>query len=375
MKPHCLIPWTNIDIGPRGHIVPCCKFEDDNEQFNITTHSIDEYTRSDFLNEIKDNMLQGTWPEGCIRCKTEELNGIQSKRQLDSQRWQQEFENYTPDQGYITASIGFGNTCNLKCITCNPTSSSRWRKEYLDLHGIDKPPVETINAGVNDIYSSMPNLIHFDVIGGEPLISEPEKQQELLLRYVLSGQSRNMTLHYTTNAQQFPGEVWWDLWRNFKEIDMQLSIDGVGSRYEYIRHPASSEVLEQNVKLWKQTCAEQNNLKLSISHTLSAYNIYYLDEFFAWCDLYQLPRPWIGRVNTPRYMRVEVFPHPIKQNIIEHLRTSKYEDVHTWANFLAANDSSEHWQEFLQRRDWHDIYRNTDFATTFPELARIIDGI
>jgi len=376
VKAHCLIPWTNIDIGPRGHMVPCCKYECDNsEMLNITENSIEDYVYSDFLKDIKTTMLKNEWPEGCIRCRTEEENGIKSKRQLDYERWQTHYDDYNASKGFITASIGFGNTCNLKCITCNPTSSSRWRKEYADIYDVDKPPVETISQAADDIYASMPNLIHLDVIGGEPLISEPEKQQELLLRYVQSGQAKNMTLHYTTNAQQFPGEIWWDIWRNFAEIDMQLSIDGVGPRYEYIRHPACSVTLEENIKSWHEATKEYSNLRLSVSHTLSAYNVYYLDEFFSWCEHFDLPRPWVGRVHTPKHMRVDVFPLQVKQKIIEHLKTSKYQDVKTWAEFLSSNDSSEYYADFKRYTDQHDLYRHTNFAETFPELERIINGV
>ena len=376
VKAHCLIPWTNIDIGPRGHIVPCCKYECDNsEMLNITENTVEDYVNSNFLKDIKTTMLKNEWPEGCIRCRTEEENGIKSKRQLDYERWQTHYDDYDVDKGFITASIGFGNTCNLKCITCNPTSSSRWRKEYREIYGVDKPPVETISQAANDIYASMPNLIHLDVIGGEPLISEPEKQQELLLRYVETGQAQHMTLHYTTNAQQFPGEIWWDIWRNFAEIDMQLSIDGIGARYDYIRHPACCGVLEENVNQWTQATNEYNNLRLSVSHTLSAYNVYYLDEFFEWCKLFDLPNPWIGKVHTPKHMRPDVFPQDIKEQIISHLRTSKYEDVHTWADYLQTNSSVEYFNDFLLYKHKHDLYRNTNFAATFPELEELIHGI
>jgi len=376
MKAHCLIPWTNIDIGPRGQILPCCKYEcDDKEILNINDVSIKEYTSSNFLSKIKDIMLKNKWPEGCARCKTEEDNNIQSKRQLDYIRWKDHFDNYTVDKGYITASIGFGNTCNLKCITCNPTSSSRWRKEYADLYGVDKPPVETLNSAVDDVYNAMPNLIHFDVIGGEPIISEPEKQKALLQRYVDSGQSKEMTLHYTTNAQQFPDDDWWEIWNNFKEIDMQFSIDGVGERYEYIRYPAKSNLLERTIKLYKEQLEQTNNLRLSVSHTISAYNIYYLDDFFKWVEAHELPRPWCGVVSTPKHMRPSVYPDKIKQQIIKKLGRSDYEDVHTWAKYLGKNDASEYFEKFLEMKDAHDIYRNTNFATTFNELKELIDGI
>ena len=39
-----------------------------------------------------------------------------------------------------------------------------------------------------------------------PLSSETHKQLELLQRYVDTGQSKNITPHYTTNAQLFPNK-------------------------------------------------------------------------------------------------------------------------------------------------------------------------
>ena len=376
MKPLCLVPWNSIDIGTEGTIKPCCKYQVPNdEKLNIKQVSIESYTKSKFLKSIKDTMLKNEWPEGCIRCKTEEDSSIKSKRQLDYERWSTEFDTYTEDKGYIIATIAFGNTCNLKCITCSPTASSRWHKEYIDLYGIDRAPVRIISSQATEIYEAMPNLIHFDIAGGEPLLSEIKKQKKLLQYYIDSGKSKDITLHYTTNAQIFPDNEWWDIWSNFLEIDMQLSIDGVDTRYEYIRYPATNEILEESVNNYKQKVQDTNNLRLSISHTISAYNIYYLSEFFDWCEIHGLPTPWCGVVTTPKHMRPTVFPKLIKEKIIQHLNSSRHQDVHTWANYLSTNDSSKYYDKFLQMKDAHDLYRNLSFANTFPEVEELLNVI
>lgn len=374
MKPLCLVPWTNIDIAPRGNIKPCCKYQVD--VMKITDNTIEDYAHSEELKTIKQQMLNNKWPLGCVRCKSEEQNNIKSKRQLDYERWKTEFDNYTEDQGFITASIAFGNTCNLKCIMCGPSSSSRWRKEYIDIYGIDKPPLEVIdNATSDDIYNALPHAIHLDIPGGEPFLSQIDKQLELLQRYVDTGQSKEMILHYTTNAQKYPDEKWWELWSNFKEIDLQLSIDGVNDRYEYIRYPAKTDLLETNVQ--KYQCKELllDNFRLSVSHTLSAYNVYYLGEFFDWCERKRLPRPWIGKVHNPKHMRSDVFPSNVKKQIVLHMRTSKHEDVHTWADYLENNSSDEYYNDWVKYKDKHDVYRNTSFAKTFPELEELINEL
>ena len=259
---------------------------------------------------------------------------------------------------------------------CSPKSSSRWRKEYIDIYGIDKPPVEVIdNATSDDIYNVLPNAIHFDIPGGEPFLSEVDKQLELLQRYVDTGQSNKMTLHYTTNAQLYPDKRWWKLWSNFKEIDLQLSIDGVDNRYEYIRYPAKNHLLETNVQKYQCQQLLLHNFRLSVSHTLSAYNVYYLGEFFDWCERKRLPRPWIGKVHAPEHMRPDVFPDSIKAQIVSHMRTSKNQDVHTWATYLENNSSSRYYTDWQKYKDKHDVYRNTNFAKTFPELEELINGV
>ena len=135
--PFCYAPWTNVDISPQGEILPCCKYQPnaDNLVFNVQTHSLDEYSGSAFLQQIKQEFTQDQWPVGCVRCQIEEHNNIKSKRQLDHDRWHRHYANYQLDSNqWLTASIAFGNTCNLKCITCGSHSSSRWREEYLDVY-------------------------------------------------------------------------------------------------------------------------------------------------------------------------------------------------------------------------------------------------
>ena len=372
--PFCYSPWTNIDISPTGDITPCCKFQKQyyDQQFNIQTHSIDEYANSPLVNNIKQEFQQGNWPVGCERCRIEESNGIESKRQLDYTRWSEHYDSYDlNDNKFITTSIAFGNTCNLKCITCGPHSSSRWQKEYRDLYGKDVPHFKFYKKNfVQDFITRAPNIVHVDIPGGEPFLSGVDEQQSLLSHYISTGQAKNVTLHYTTNAQIFPDKQWWQLWTHFKEVDIQLSIDGVGSRYEYIRYPATWSVLVENVSNYLKI--QQSNIKLSVSHTVSAYNIFYLDEFFEWCYNVGLPRPWVGRVHTPSHMRPTVWLDPARTMIINQLLNSKHKDIVTWATLIINNNDSDLFETFKIKVKKHDAYRQLNFSKTFPELAEYL---
>lgn len=374
--PFCYSPWTNVDISPTGDILPCCKFikQPEDLAFNIKTHTILEYQNSDFVKNLKQKFYADQWPSGCNRCRIEEENGIESKRQLDRKRWNQNYKTFDLQKdNFITASLAFGNTCNLKCITCGPFSSSKWEKEAHDLFGKTVQHFKFYkNNFVTDFVTTAPDIIHIDIPGGEPFLSGKDEQKQLLKYYVKAGLAKGISLHYTTNVSIFPDQTWWDLWKHFGEIDMQLSIDGIENRYEYIRYPAQWEVTLDHTK---QYLAKQNtlpNFRLSVSHTVSAYNIYYLDEFLTWCYNIGLPTPWMGRVHKPVYMQPEVWSSEARTYIVDKLETSSHALAKTWSTFVSNNDNSEYFEEFKHWTNKHDQYRGTNFLNTFPEMSQWI---
>jgi MoaA/NifB/PqqE/SkfB family radical SAM enzyme len=352
-------------------MAPCCKFQKHyyNQQFNIKTHSFDDYFGSKLINNIKQEFQNNVWPIGCERCQIEESNSIESKRQLDYTRWKDHYAAYGfSNSKIITASIAFGNTCNLKCITCGPHSSSRWQKEYFDLYGKDIPHFKFYKENfVKDFIKQAPDIVHLDIPGGEPFLSGVDEQKELLKHYIDNNRADSITLHYTTNATIFPDNEWWQLWKHFKEIDLQISLDGIDHRYEYIRFPGNWNEVLFNVQ--KYVKIKSNNVKLSVSHTVSAYNIYYLDEFFTWCKQIGLPTPWLGRVHKPAHLRPTVWPEPFKHQLINKLKTSEYSEVQNWAILINNIDDSDQYDLFCDKLHKHDHYRNTTFAHVFPEIA------
>lgn len=370
--PFCYSPWTNIDISPQGTLSPCCKFQLKHyrETYNVQTHDLDEYLSSEFLAQVKEDFNNDQWPQGCERCQIEEQNNIESKRQLDYQRWQSHYKIHQTEK-ILTASVAFGNTCNLKCITCNSYSSSKWYQEYQSVYNIEHRPVHFYRKNfIDQFVSQVPDLVHLDIPGGEPLLSGTEEQKRLLDFYIESGQAKDITLHYTTNANVYPDQSWWDRWQHFQEIDLQLSIDGIGDRYEYIRYPASWDILQINVG--KYLSVTEPNVRLSVSHTVSAYNIFYIDEFVQWCYNRGLPKPWLGRVHNPVHMRPTVWLRPAKDKIANRLNQSQIDDVKNWAALILNEDDSQHWEDFKKYLVLHDQHRNTDFGSVFPELAEYI---
>ena len=85
-----------------------------------------------------------------------------------------------------------------------------------------------------------------------------------------------------------------------------------------------------------------------------------------------MPKPWLGRVHSPNYMRPTVWPYPARQDIIDQLSNSDYDDVRTWAQLMINEDDSALFETFKTRLHQHDQYRNVDFVATFPEMAKYL---
>jgi MoaA/NifB/PqqE/SkfB family radical SAM enzyme len=374
--PFCYSPWSNIDISPLGDVSPCCKFQTKyyDQKFNIQSSSIADYANSKFLIDIKQEFNNNQWPQGCERCRIEEENDIDSKRILDYARWKDHYQQYElVDHNFITASLAFGNTCNLKCITCGPYSSSQWRKEYQDIYQVDIQHFKFYKEHfVNDFVKSAPSVIHIDIPGGEPFLSGVKEQKQLLQYYIDQGQANKMSLHYTTNATVFPDQEWWVLWSQFQEIDLQLSIDSIDEQYEYIRYPAVWNDVVENIKKYIEIEKKLSNFRISVSHTVSAYNIFYLDKFVSWCHNIGLPQPWMGRVHNPDYMRPTVWSDLARQEIINQLSKSNHAEVQKWAQLMINENDSNLFDMFTTRLHQHDQYRKVNFASTFPEMAKYL---
>jgi hypothetical protein len=122
MTVYCHLPWTAFDIKPDSSISPCCHF---NGPFVGTPT---EYIKSDFLNNIKSQMINNQSPKECLSCRKSELKNGHSLRLLHN--------NFRPDltdlvtsdpsQNYIeNVSIITSNICNLKCLPCFYSSYTR----------------------------------------------------------------------------------------------------------------------------------------------------------------------------------------------------------------------------------------------------------
>jgi MoaA/NifB/PqqE/SkfB family radical SAM enzyme len=362
----CYHPWVGLDVNPQGNFKPCCKYA-----HNIATN-LKDYLHSEELANLKTEFIKGNRPSACHKCWVDEDAGLVSKRILDHKII---FNRDIDTSTFKVLSIAFGNTCNLACVMCNSGASSRWAQEEkkLQKHGIDVAIAShkkfyKDDSFLKDLIEISSDLIDITFPGGEPFITGIA-QQISYLDFLLENNPGNISLTYITNATTFPGDEFWHRWTKFKQVNIHMSIDSIGNKFEYIRWPADWNTCYNNIKQYQQAQKKYANLKLSVGHTVSIFNVFYLPEFFLWCLKEKLPHPHIHMVDSPEYYSINVLPLMIKEKIKEKLsRTSKFDGVIAYMNH-SDNNSFEKTQQYIRFLDQH---RNQSFGIIFPELIGLL---
>jgi hypothetical protein len=361
----CSLPWVGIDISAQGGIKPCCKYD------RTLAHDLDSYFTNPDLIELQRQFSQGERPLGCRRCWQDEDAGLPSKRQLDH-------EYVLPSDVALDSikilAMTFGNTCNLSCVTCGSNSSSRWAVEERKINiGSFGKSVYPHNQFYKDpifrqkITSLGEDLVHLEIAGGEPFYASAEIHKNFLLSLP---NPAKIKIHYITNATVFPEPEFWEIWKRFRHIDIQLSIDSTGKRFEYLRYPAEWAMVQENISRYQ----EKNHIQISISHTVSWMNILYVEDFFSWCGQQNLPKPYLGPVSKPNYLSVQCLPPNIKAKIRDSLAKSSQQDIYTLINYMYLQDQSDVFDQGQQWLMTLDNLQGTVFADTFPELNELIQN-
>ena len=390
----CILPWISIETSPIGTARPCCLAKDEityfdeqgyEHKYNLKTHTLEEIYHSRYMQILRRDFLYGQKPATCQRCWDEEAAGRTSKRinskiRLKEYADQIDFHNLDPDQLWFI-DLKLGNICNLKCRICGSWSSSKWAKEEIDyISGIDRKehlaytylkdgawPRES-EVFWDNLKTLLPNIKYFEFTGGEPFLIE---QHFELLRYAVEqGYSKDIEIHYNTNGTVFPEQA--ELWSNFKHVEIAFSIDNVGGRFEYERYGANWQEVQENIS--KFTEMRSSKISTQLCTTMNIQNVYYLPELCDWISIQTFDHVYFNMLHDPWHMCISKMTAPAQELVINRLTThefgSKYRaEVLRIVQFIRNGDGSDG-QEFLQKMQTTDKYREQSFLDTHSEIAK-----
>jgi len=290
------VTWTcaaidhGVTIFPNGKIGPCCQINAD------YLKPISELNNPGRFIDLKTQDCPPDHP--CNKCSVNEYLGLPSYRHTFDRA-------ATSAPGLQFVDIRNTNLCNLKCRYCGPHFSSQWSEELGKFPLIQHQDI----ADYKDILIT--DSLHWMYFtGGEPLING--EHWALLEELIDSGQSSCISLMYNTNltAIKYKDKNIIDIWRQFKKVKIQCSIDAVGEPLEYIRSGASWPKIKSNLD--QLILASQNsNITVTLSPVLSILNIWFIDELYKYAALNYIPINLIV-LTGPDYLALDVMPDSLK---------------------------------------------------------------
>jgi sulfatase maturation enzyme AslB (radical SAM superfamily) len=239
----CVLPFVSIEADPMGKCKVCCLSYDTIPDIDLKTDTLTQAFNSEYMNNLRQRFLNGEKPEGCNRCWSEEASGRTSKRMHSEMRLRKiigeaQFAKST-DGKLMFLDLKLGNICNLKCRICGSFSSSKWAQEEIEIFKENKIARQNLLNGrwpreANNFWKDLSQLLantkYFEFTGGEPFLID--EHFDLLEMAVQMGYASNIEIHYNTNTTTLPKRGL-ELWPYFKLVEIALSIDDIGPRFEY----------------------------------------------------------------------------------------------------------------------------------------------
>jgi len=288
LKNFCYLPFNSVSMDSRGGLRPCCNAYEINYG-EIKNYDYNSIMNNEHILSLRRSFLKDERHEDCNRCWKLEDNNIKSYREVFLDIFKK--DNPKDINYYLKEQISYddieyfditlSNKCNLACRMCNLYSSSLYAKNLIDLKIYEDKSGNNglINHSSDDeekilhLVANAKNLNRIYFIGGEPLVNEfHDRVLDVLIK---NGRAKDILLQYNTNMQ-VDIKRYLEIWKSFRYITLNASIDGTGSIYEYIRWPGKFNKVYENLKLaieYKNTINKMTVGLSLVNQNLNAENM------------------------------------------------------------------------------------------------------
>ena len=394
---YCVYPFINVHTNTDGRCKLCCHVygEDyiqvDGKDAVLGKTDWNNIWNSQYMLDVRDNMLAGKTVKECNRCYEHESKGLESSRQWANKNYKAPTIHSNPTH----LELRLGNHCNLKCNSCWSVSSDNIYKERKRILANETVPkwledqwqheIRSVEAHDWSWYETQefrdfidavaPTLERLYLTGGEPTLIQAN--QYVLDKLVEAGNSK-CHVAWTTNMTTWP-EGFYDKLGFFDTSEIQMSIDGYGDHNSYIRYPTDwAKVSENFDKAMKLPASVQ----LKIYFVYQAWNVFDVKPLIEWLEIKQGHR----RVDFvpiflehPDQIHSTVWPDVLKLKIVDDLRSivsAKHNDaVQRIVNYTLNTNkySKENMKRMKQFISINDRYRKYKFEIMFPRLNQVLE--
>ena len=383
---NCFAHKNAIYLSTTEGAKPCCWFEGGT-------------TEPATWKEYQDDISKVDIAKGCAHCIKAEGGGSEwSHRKL----YQDKF--YRDHGNVFLIGVCFDNICNIKCTTCNPTSSSQWIDDYDKLEFWGKSDINRRQAIrmskqapdkialIKDVIENVSfDILKFEFYGGEPLINPT------VLKFIdwlaESPHASKIALNFTSNGTTYLQNM--DHYLTvFRSVSMQCSIDGITDKFEYLRFLAKWSIVETNLKKYYEiSVARPDKFRFGMNYTLSWMNAADFGDYCRWVattfpDLSHMSQ-YISKLSHPIYYSSDNLSPEQKAIILVDNKAKidaiplqvmdesdgiHFDKLYTFFETSLLPYQTEHYKdpgvipEGLAMMDKLDIIRHTDYKNLFEPI-------
>jgi len=388
--------WSTIWLN-KGKTSSCHRCDD----FDIPLDDFSSFHNVPGKISNRQDMLKGIWPgDGCEYCRDiEQAGGFSDRMHNNDIPGMAPLElKENPTEVYVTPTIleiFAHNTCNFKCVYCNPELSSRIEQEERLFNPKFKAnnvlPVESRKKILDDFFDylelNIHKLVRLHLLGGETFIQHELMQRtlDILERNPSEGLQLCIFSNFNPPEKHFTNyiEKIRYLWQqgNIGRFDLTASIDCWGPQAEYVRYGLDCEKFEENFAF----AAEQPEdfLWLNVNQTVSSFTMKTMPDLISMFNKYNTHRH-IGHyamlVDGFSFMRPEVFAYETWEQtwnkIYSSMRSETIEDQQAIKIMTGLQSvmrtTTEHNSKQIEKLhnyfDEIDRRRNTHWRDLWPEL-------
>lgn len=425
----CLAKWKQSSLHlTTGHTNSCYHPPLHKIKIEDITRDVSGLHNTVYKKEQRKMMLEGTRPPECQYCwNMEDLGHLSDRYYRSAEPWAEYDFGRIVSQSWDTdicpsyVEVNFNNACNLRCSYCSPQFSSSWMDEVqrdgayptsvphndpAHFTGDRRPiPVREHNPYLEAFWAwwptLYPNLKHFRMTGGEPLM---DRNTYRVFDYVLTLPNPDLHLNVTSNFSVEPKlfDRYMDYVKrlcaaNIEHFMQYVSLDsGIPGHAQYIRHGLQFRRLWDYVNRYLGEIPNRNSLTFIITmNNLSVLGLqkqleWILDLRRAYSVTYQ--RVWFDTpvLRQPAWQSLQILP-PAYAEILDRVADWMELNLETSADpFHGFKDYEVKrlrrdiaWMRSGHDRDWskeradfwrffaeHDRRRGTDFQATFPSMRQ-----
>lgn len=372
----CIYPFIQVVSRTNGGLGPCCHI---NSLANLRETSLPIFWQHRSLQDMRTQMLENKEPIArCAGCKNQEAEFGSSMRTESLRDYgfdtPQLYKQRLQDRGWLQSSsfrrleIHVGNTCNLKCLTCNPKDSSMFLDEdiRLNISNYDRKEFSYTLDDINKVFDwiSANELDLLDLRGGESMLSVVIKHR---LQHLPSHIYDRTVLRIQTNGTIYDS-IWQSIFDKFRMIEIMISIDGYHTVNEYVRFPSDWSTIEKNIELFRAHRPQQ----FFINTVVSNVNLLSLGQLLQWSydkDIYCHLTPLI----QPKIYQFQNLPKAIFDTAIDNLRDWRYHPKVPGIVEQQSLQDRELWHDFCRMITLRDQYRGNSIFDIYPEFRALWD--